>query len=311
MNATTASAITKAASSQTYYTIRLLADRDRLDDAYRAYGYFRWVDDILDAQTGSQPERIAFLQRQHYLLDCCYQGTPLGDASIQEHMLADLVQHDQEEYSGLQIYLRNMMRVMDFDVRRRGRLISQAELNEYTYWLASAVTECIHYFIGHGDASPHDSARYMAVSAAHIAHMLRDTFDDAEIAYYNIPAEVLGAGHIGPLDVRADAYRTWVKSRVVLARRYFKAGKAYFARVHSARCRLACFAYIARFEWLLDTVEKEGYVLRPEYSDRKSKSAALQMVRLTLASMFGPRGTPTFSRQVASQQQDKAWRRNP
>jgi hypothetical protein len=30
-------AITRAASKQTYYTIRLLADRDRVLDAYRAY----------------------------------------------------------------------------------------------------------------------------------------------------------------------------------------------------------------------------------------------------------------------------------
>jgi hypothetical protein len=50
-----------AASKQTYYTIRFLADRDRVADAYRAYGYFRWVDDTLDAGPGSGPERSAFL----------------------------------------------------------------------------------------------------------------------------------------------------------------------------------------------------------------------------------------------------------
>ncbi len=48
-----ASIITKAASKQTYYTIRFLVDRARLEDAYRAYAYFRWVDDVLDAGSGS------------------------------------------------------------------------------------------------------------------------------------------------------------------------------------------------------------------------------------------------------------------
>ncbi len=43
-----ASSITKTASKQTYYTIRFLVDRDRVDDAYRAYAYFRWVDDVLE-----------------------------------------------------------------------------------------------------------------------------------------------------------------------------------------------------------------------------------------------------------------------
>ncbi len=41
--------ITKAASKQTYYTIRFLVDRERVADAYRAYAYFRWVDDTLDS----------------------------------------------------------------------------------------------------------------------------------------------------------------------------------------------------------------------------------------------------------------------
>ncbi len=44
-NSNLAASITKAASRQTFYTVRLLADRDLLDDAYRAYAYFRWVDD--------------------------------------------------------------------------------------------------------------------------------------------------------------------------------------------------------------------------------------------------------------------------
>jgi hypothetical protein len=50
-----ASSITKAGSYQTYYTIRFLVDRERVDDAYRAYAYFRWVDDVLDADSLSGP----------------------------------------------------------------------------------------------------------------------------------------------------------------------------------------------------------------------------------------------------------------
>ncbi len=288
-NIVTASAITKAASKQTYYTIRLLVDRDRVDDAYRAYAYFRWVDDILDAESTSGLERSVFLERQKSLLEKCYQGESPRDANIQENMLVELIQHDNEKNSGLQVYLRNMMQVMDFDTRRRGRLISHVELNEYTHWLATAVMECIHYFIGHDDFSPHDEARYLAVSAAHITHMLRDTFDDRLVGYYNVPREMLKTNRIRPQDVQSDAYRVWVKSRVQLAREYFKAGKDYFARVQNPRCRLACFAYIARFEWLLDTIEKEDYLLRPQYNERKSAGIGLWMSWLTLLSMISLR----------------------
>jgi len=303
-----ASSITKAASKQTYYTIRFLVDRERVDDAYRAYGYFRWVDDILDADSGSGPvlseveasERSVFIERQKLLLEKCYRGESPRYANIHEKMLVELIQHDHEKNSGLQSYLRNMMQVMDFDARRRGRWISQVELNEYTRWLASAVTEAMHYFIGHGSFAPHDETRYLAVSAAHITHMLRDAFDDAQAGYYNIPREVLEANHIGPQDVLSDAYRAWVKSRVLLAREYFKAGKGYFARVQNPRYRLAGFAYSARFEWLLDTMEREGYRLRPQYSERKSVGTGLRMSWLTLSSMINLRGVGTLPQPVVS-----------
>ena len=286
MTTTPASAITKAASKQTYYTIRFLVDRERIDDAYRAYGYFRWVDDTLDADSISPSERIAFLERQKSLLERYYRREVFRDANIQEKMLVELIQHDHEKNSGLQSYLNNMMQVMDFDARRRGRLISQAELNEYTCWLATAVTDNLHHFIGHGQFAPRDETRYLAVSAAHITHMLRDTYDDMQAGYYNIPREVLETNHIEPQDVHSEVYRTWVKSRVQLAREYFRAGKGYFARVESLRCRLACFAYIARFEWLLDTIEKEGFRLRPQYNERRSAGTGLRMSWLTLSSLF-------------------------
>jgi phytoene/squalene synthetase len=296
--------ITKAASKQTYYTIRLLADRDRVADAYRAYAYFRWVDDILDAELDSSlsggvrcnrsnhadktVERSAFIQRQKSLLERCYRGETIHDAHTQEQMLIQLVQRDTEKHSGLETYLSNMMAVMSFDAKRRGRVISQNELNEYTRGLAVAVTEALHYFIGHSCYSPHTEARYMAVSAAHLTHMLRDTYADVQAGYFNMPCEVLAANHITPQDVGNHAYRTWVRSRVQLARSYFQYGKEYLRQVGNLRCRLAGFAYIARFEWLLDTIEREGYLLRPHYEERQSVKTGLRMSLDTLSAILHP-----------------------
>jgi len=201
----------------------------------------------------------------------------------------------------LQSYLRNMMQVMDFDAKRRGRLISQTELNDYTHWLASAVTEAMHYFIGHSSYSPRDETRYLAVAGAHITHMLRDTYDDVQAGYYNIPREVLETNRMQPHDIHSKAYRAWVQSRVQLARTYFKAGRDYLARVEYPRCRLAGLAYTARFEWLLDTIKEEDYSLRPEYTERKSFGAGLQMGVATLLSLINGRERKTVSQPVISQ----------
>lgn len=298
---TLAASITKAASKQTYYTIRFLVDRERVADAYRAYGYFRWVDDTLDAGSFSSRERMAFLVRQKSLLEKCYRGESSPDTTREEQMLVELIQRDHEKTGGLQSYLQNMMYVMEFDAGRRGRWISQAELHEYTRWLATAVTEAMHYFIGNTRYSPHNETRYLAVTGAHITHMLRDTFDDLQAGYYNIPREVLEANHIEPQDTHSDAYRTWVKGRVQLARKCFQTGREYLTRVEEPRCRLAGFAYTSRFEWLLDTIEQEGYCLRSEYTERKSLRTGLRMGLSTLSALMAGRHSERLHPPVVSQ----------
>jgi phytoene/squalene synthetase len=196
----------------------------------------------------------------------------------EERLLADLVEQDSESDSGLQAYLSNMMAVMAFDADRRGRFITQQELDAYIHHLAVAVTEALHYFVGHCCASPHDETRYLAVSGAHITHMLRDAVEDAKAGYYNIPQEVVVAKGVVPWEVESKAYRDWVKERVLAARACFRAGRDYLARVENFRCRIAGYAYIRRFEVVLDCIEREGYILRAEYPERKRRGRAVEMI---------------------------------
>lgn len=272
-----AAAITMQSSAQTYFTIRLLADHALTPDAYRAYAYFRWVDDILDAETGAKSEKTAYLARQLSLLDACYSGQAPGAVCPEEQMLVDLVGHDHEKNSGLRSYLYQMMAVMAFDVNRRGRIISQTELAYYTKTLATAVTDALHYFIGHSCPAPCSQARYLAVQGAHIIHMLRDLREDTAAGYFNLPRETLETSNISLQEGDNPAMRAWVKSRIHLARQDFDAGRAYIRQVKNLRCRLAGFAYTARFEWMLRAIERDGYHLRDAYPQRKSLAAGLWM----------------------------------
>jgi Phytoene/squalene synthetase len=276
--------ITKNASKQTYYTILFLVDRDRISDAYRAYAYFRWVDDWIDQGTAQQSERIAFVKRQQTLSDDCYRGEwSQPDLTAEEHILVDLIRSDPSPNSGLHSYIYNMMAVMIFDAGRRGRLISEQELTQYARYLSVAVTDAMHYFIGHDQCTPQNDARYLAVTAAHITHMLRDTCDDSAAGYFNIPSELLAAHQIDPRDVESDLYRAWVRDRVELARTFFKMGQGYLAQVKCMRCRIAGYAYIARFVGVLDAIERDSYRLRSEYLERKSLRARLRTLRFAFA----------------------------
>jgi phytoene/squalene synthetase len=296
-----ATLITKRASKQTYYTIRFFVDRNRVEDAYRAYAYFRWVDDTVDEISCSYEERIAFTGRQKSLLEAFYRGDVRDDLSDEERMLADLVRHDREKNSRLQIYLHNMMDVMSFDAWRRGRVISQAELSEYSHRLAKAVTEALYYFIGHEDPIPCHEARYLAVTAAHMTHMLRDAVEDADNGYYNIPREIVFGRGVSPRDLSHPLYREWVRNRVKLARGYFKLGRECTSRVKNLRCRLAGYAYIARFEWMLDTIEHDNYCLQSEYPERKSLRTGAWMLWSTFASFLASLWVRTNDREPLPQ----------
>jgi len=276
-NRALAASITRTASKQTYYTVRCLVDRDLILDGYRAYAYFRWLDDRLDQGEMEKPDRAALVARQTGLINQCYRGAWPRDTTDAEHILVELIRDDHEKNSGLQAYIRNMMAVMAFDADRRDRLISQAELAEYSRLLATAVTEALHYFIGHDCPPPHSNARYLAATAAHITHMLRDTREDNAAGYFNIPREFLESHGIAPHEVESEAYRMWIQSRVHLARDYFEAGKRYLARVENLRCRLAGYAYMARFEAVLAAIERDGYRLRSTYQEGNGLGAALRL----------------------------------
>lgn len=278
-----AASITKTASKQTYNTVRFLVDRHLRSDAYRAYAYFRWVDNHLDQELSEGSKRLAFVDRQRKLLDSFYQGVWPGDINSEERLLADLIRNDSGENHGLQTYIREMMAVMAFDAGRQGRLISQTELDDYVRNLATAVTEAMHYFIGHCCPTPQSEARYLSAAGAHITHMLRDTIEDNQAGYFNIPDEYLVTHAIKPHQVNSPAYRAWTQKRVQLALQYFAAGKGYLAQVENFRCRLAGHAYIARFEGVLHAIEREGYHLRPTYQEFKSAVSVLNIFRIALS----------------------------
>ncbi len=272
--------IVRRESKQSYLTMRLLVDRDLIDDSYRAYAYFRWVDDVVDKASETKAERLAFIRRQRALIEGLYAGRRPDDLGLEETMIADLVAHDRGPNSRLRSYVENFLAIIEFDAERQGRGITEAELRVYSDRLALAVTDAIQYFIRNGHPYPEDPQRTAAARAAHITHMLRDMRDDLPAGYANIPVEYLEEHGLRPGDVESPAFRDWVRIRVEEAREAFRLGKAYIDGLDVLRTKLAARLYCGRFEMVLDTIERDGYRLRADYSGRHGVRAWVRMVAI-------------------------------
>ncbi len=293
-SATLARSIVRDCSRQTYFTARLLVDRDLEDDFHRGYAYFRWADDVVDLAARSHDECIAFIDRQRDLIDASYRGERPADLTPEEEMVADLIGHDRGKDSGLQSFIRKFLAVIEFDARRRGRPITEEELAWYSDHMGRSVTDGIQYFIANGHPYPSSDGKYLAATAAHVTHMLRDLIADVPEGFGNVPREYLAAHGIDYDGIRGPEVTAWVRERVDLARHYFREGKRYLDGLDVLRCKIAGYWYCTRFEVVLDAIESDGYVLRAEYAERRSLPTwfkiARQALSLALRHIFRRRG---------------------
>ena len=276
-------------SKQSYLTAVLLADRGLVDDCLRGYAYFRWADDQIDTGCPASDNCQAFIRREKALAEACYRGERPAGLRPEEAILADLIAHDRGTSDRLQSFIRNFFWVLEFDAARRGRIVSAQELESYSTHLAKAVMDGFQYFIGNAHAYPPAPDRITAVLGAHRTHMLRDLREDLPLGYINLPAEVLPGGALPPNE---ETLREWARRETAAARRMLHDGRRYIDSLDHLRCKLAGTWYCARFDRVLDLIERDGYRLRAEYPERKSLAT---WVRTALLSV------PVIVRHIARQ----------
>ncbi|MFC2054895.1 squalene/phytoene synthase family protein [Chloroflexota bacterium] len=280
LTASLARSITWAGSKQTFFVGYFMVDRNLVNDFFRAYAYFRWIDDIVDVSIKSKEDSINFIRRQRELIEFLYMNEPLSILSQEEEMMADLVRHDNTENSRLKSFILNMFAIIEFDSNRKGRFISQQELEWYSNTLGRSVTDGLQYFINNNYSYPKTDNRLSAALGAHITHLLRDMLIDIDDGFINIPHEYMEIRGNGTKEVESHFFRSWVKSRVELARYYFSEGKCYLGELDVLRCKIVGYWYCARFESVLDTIKRDDFILRSNYQERRNFSTMLKIVWL-------------------------------
>ena len=255
--------ITKSRSKTAVIIGNLLVDESLRHDFFKAYAYFRWIDEVVDESTISDEERIHFIERQEILLKNLSEES-LAPLCQEEELIIALINNSNKN-TGLKSYIQNMFEIIKFDAYRKGRFITKDDLTWYSDCLGKAVVDGLQYFIGNGFPYFESGNRYLAAIAAHITHLLRDTIPDISNGYINIPREFMKTENINDLDI--NSIKPWVKKRVDLARKYFQEGKEYISKIKVRRCQIAAYLYCAQFEKILNTIENDNYCLRSNYAE--------------------------------------------
>ncbi|MHC4638226.1 MAG: squalene/phytoene synthase family protein [Planctomycetota bacterium] len=275
--------ITWKSSKQTYCIGRLMVDRHLVDDFYRAYAYLRWVDDIIDESHQTDRERNNFIALQRKLVDDTFQGEFNNGLQPEEQIFVDLVRNNPSSMSGLASFIKNVFAIVEFDARRRGQLIKEQELDWYIECLGKAVIDGLQYFIGHENVYSDAKNRHFASSAAHITHLLRDTVDDIKNGFINIPREYLEKHPFDITDLSHPDFIEYVRKRVTLARELFREGKKYIDSLTVLRCKIVGYWYCSRFEYILKTIERDGFLLRSHYGGVQKALSIAHMIWIAIS----------------------------
>lgn len=274
--------ITKSSSIQTYYTIILLTDKNLVNDCFKAYAYFRWLDDEIDIELNSKSKRLLFIKRQKRIINDLYKQKKVSELSLEERIIDELIKSDTSKNSKLKSFIINFLKIIEFDADRKARIINQKELDWYSDTLGKAVTDCLQYFIGNQKHYQTSKDQYKAATAAHITHMLRDLNKDVTNGYINLPKEYLTKSKLKPDDNDNPIYQRLIKERVLQARDYFKSGKQYLDKLSVLRCKLAGYWYCFRFEQTLEKIEQDKFRLRKNYSRGRDLLTIARFIWLTI-----------------------------
>ncbi len=261
--------ITLRGSLQTFITAFLLVDHYRINDFFLSYAYFRWIDDQIDIHLPSQDQRLLFIQRQADIIERAHLKVQFKDLTLEEGMIVRIINNDGFSESGLKSFVDNMFAIIKFDAYRKGKKISEAELNWYTNTLSKSVTDGIFYFIDNENIAPRNRTNYLLVRGAHIAHLLRDMVDDIREGFINIPTEYLEQNNVDEIDLLSIPIRKWVEKQAILAQNLLVKGKEQIFRQKSLRRKIAGSWYSARFEVVLDAIIRDDFLLRENYPEHR------------------------------------------
>jgi hypothetical protein len=202
--------------------------------ALLAFAYLKLFDDDVDEDADSVRAGDAFAVHRA-LAERCYAGEPPGPALPFVQQIGALVfQFDRANGAPIRGFLSDAIESMAIDIARRGKLLSQAQIDANLHLGGGGTVRGIAWF-----AAPELELPEPLVHALCDAYMGADSLIDLEhdlaFGVINVPAEVVARG-LDPF--RPDArLAAWAQQQARLCEMRFDAALARLPEIESRRLR--------------------------------------------------------------------------
>lgn len=208
-----------------------------------AFAYMKRLDDLVDEDP--EPARALELLREHRrFIASVYAGaTPAGDPVAPARFAWPFLAWDRDRGAALRAPLERLLRTMEFDTLRRGRVLDAAALDTYVLEVGASVTDLLGPLLMPGDALPADFVT--AASRAYLgADAVIDVRHDLALGLVNIPREDLARHALDP-EPSHPRLAGWIAERAPLLATEFDRALAGGRRLDGWSARVLAQLYLA------------------------------------------------------------------
>jgi phytoene/squalene synthetase len=208
------------------------------------YAYLRLVDNVVD-DGQDEATSLELLASQRGFMAGVYEGT-LGEQQAVgpgRYGLPFFV-WDRDKGSRLRAQFEAFLDTMEFDVRRRDRVPSATELDDYVLTTGHAFLRCLSYFAT-GELELPDSCLDLGSRAYLYADALMDLEEDLAVGLINFPPEVMEKYAID-LEAPQAGLARWRPVRAAEVLDYFRQAHATITTIDNRSMRLLYRHFLAR-----------------------------------------------------------------
>jgi hypothetical protein len=211
--------------------------------AILGFAYLKCLDDVVDEDVDTN-RALGVLARQKRLIDRAYGGESVRESlPSPERFGLPFFLYDRAHGNRLRTAFETVLSSMQFDTRRRGRLIGAAALDAYVVQLGSTVFRYLQHFAA-PEATLDDRFAAVAARAYLYADALIDLRHDLRLGIVNVPEEDIVRYRLS-LDLDDPHLRAWMARRAAFVLEQFEQALGLARRLESRPLRLLSRLYLS------------------------------------------------------------------